>query len=63
MWSVRTTILGAVGILWGGAIVVSGIQDRTDSPDAAHRIGDLMALAFGALLLAAGTRALVRRYL
>lgn len=63
MWSVRTTILGAVGILWGGAIVVSGILDRTDSPDAAHVIGDLMALAFGALLLAAGTRALVRRYL
>lgn len=59
----RTTILGAFGILWGGAIVVSGILDRTDSPDTAHVIGDLMALAFGALLLAAGTRALVRRYL
>ena len=44
----RTTILGAVGVLWGGAIVVSGILDRTDSPDAAHVIGDLMALAFGA---------------
>jgi hypothetical protein len=60
---VRTTILGAVGVLWGGAIVVSGILDRTASPDAAHVIGDLMALAFGALLLAAGTRALVRRFL
>jgi hypothetical protein len=32
------------------------------SPDVATRIGDLMALAFGALLVAAGTRALVRRY-
>jgi hypothetical protein len=58
----RATILGTVGILWGGAIIVSGILDRTESPDAAHVIGDLMAIAFGALLLAAGARALVRRF-
>ena len=61
-WTVRATILGSVGVLWGGAIVASGILDRTESPDAAHVIGDLMALAFGALLFAAGARALVRRY-
>ena len=59
----RATILGSVGVLWGGAIIATGILDRTDSPDAAHVIGDLMAMAFGALLLAAGARALVRRYL
>jgi hypothetical protein len=59
---VRTTIVGAVGVLWGGAIVASGLLDRTESPDAAHVIGELMALAFGALLFGAGTRALVRRY-
>jgi hypothetical protein len=59
---VRTTILGAVGILWGGAIVASGLLDRTASPDTAHVIGELMALAFGALLVGAGARALVRRY-
>lgn len=58
----RTTILGTVGVLWGGAIVASGLLDRTESPDAAHAIGELMALAFGALILAAGARALVRRY-
>jgi hypothetical protein len=56
-------ILGTVGILWGGAIVASGILDRSEAPDAAHAIGDLMAVAFGALILAAGVRALVRRYL
>jgi hypothetical protein len=60
--SVRATLLGSVGVLWGGAIVASGILDRTASPDAAHVIGDLMALAFGALLFAAGARALARRY-
>jgi hypothetical protein len=60
--SVRATILGSVGVLWGGAIIASGILDRTESPDAAHVIGELMALAFGALLVAAGARALVRRY-
>jgi hypothetical protein len=59
---VRTTILATVGILWGGAIVASGILDRSDAPDATHAIGDLMAIAFGALILAAGARALVRRY-
>ncbi|MET1008493.1 MAG: hypothetical protein ABWY96_00365 [Gaiellaceae bacterium] len=60
--TVRATILGSVGVLWGGAIVASGILDRTESPDAAHVIGELMALAFGALIFAAGARALVRRY-
>ncbi|HXV33696.1 MAG TPA: hypothetical protein VD769_06780 [Gaiellaceae bacterium] len=58
----RATILGSVGVLWGGAIIASGILDRTEAPDAAHVIGELMALAFGALLVAAGARALVRRY-
>ena len=58
----RATILGTVGVLWGGAIIASGIFDRTETPDTAHAIGDLMALAFGAFILAAGARALVRRY-
>ena len=49
-WIVRATILGSVGILWGGAIVASGLLDRTASPDAATAIGELMALAVGALL-------------
>ena len=59
----RTTILATVGVLWGGAIVASGLLDRTEAPDAAHLIGEAMAIAFGALLLAAGARTLVRRYL
>jgi hypothetical protein len=59
---VRTTILGMIGVLWGGAIVASGILDRSETPDAAHVIGDLMAIAFGALLLAAGAGALVKRF-
>lgn len=61
-WTVRATILGSVGVLWGGAIIASGLLDPTESGDAAHVIGELMALAFGALLLAAGGRALVRRF-
>jgi hypothetical protein len=59
---VRATLLGSVGVLSGGAIVASGLLDRTESPDAAHVIGELMALAIGALLFAAGARALVRRH-
>jgi hypothetical protein len=60
---VRATILGSAGVLWGGAIVASGLLDRTSSPDASTAIGELMALAFGALLVAVGTRTLVRRFL
>jgi hypothetical protein len=62
-WTVRATILGSVGVLWGGAIVASGLLDRTASPDAATAIGELMALGIDALLLTAGARALVRRFL
>jgi hypothetical protein len=60
---VRTTILATFGVLWGGAIIASGILDRGDSPDLAHVIGELMAMAFGALILAGGALSLVRRYL
>lgn len=59
-WIVRATLLGTIGVLWGGAIVASGVLDRTSSPDTTTFIGELIALAFGALLLAAGARALVR---
>jgi hypothetical protein len=62
-WTVRATILGTVGVLWGAAIIASGLLDPSASPDAAHVIGELMAMAFGALLVAAGARTLVRRYL
>ncbi len=57
----RATILGTVGVLWGGAIILSALLDRDEAADAAHVIGELMAMAFGAFLLALGTRTLVRR--
>ena len=56
----RTTILGMFGILWGGAIIVSGILERSDAPDPTHALGDLIALAFGGLILVAGARTLLR---
>ena len=43
--------------------MASGVLDRTASPDPATAIGELMALAVGALLLAVGARTLVRRFL
>jgi len=61
--TVRAMILGSFGVLWGGAIVAGGLLDRTPSPDASTAIGELMALAVGALLLAVGARTLVRRLL
>jgi hypothetical protein len=59
---VRATIFGTVGVLWGGAIIASSLLDRTQQTDPAHVVGELMAMAFGALLVAVGARALVRRY-
>ena len=56
----RTTILGALGVLWGGAIVASGIVDGRFSAGPAYVLGELMALAFGAFLVAAGARVLLR---
>jgi hypothetical protein len=52
--------LGTFALLWGGAIVAGGLLEPAASPDTATRIGELMALAFGALLLAAGARTLLR---
>jgi hypothetical protein len=59
--SVRATLLGVFGLIWGGAIVASGLLDRSASPDPATALGELIALGVGALLLAAGARALLRR--
>jgi hypothetical protein len=59
-WTVRTTILGTIGVLWGGAIIASGLLDRSESAVTATVIGELIALGVGALLLAAGARALLR---
>jgi hypothetical protein len=56
----RAIVLGVVAVLGGTVILASGLLDRSTSADAATVIGELMALAVGALLLAAGTRALVR---
>ena len=61
-WTVRATIFGTVGVIWGGAIIASSLLDRAQQPDTAHVAGELMAMAFGALLVAVGARALVRRY-
>ena len=57
----RATILGTFGVLWGGAISASGILDRAEAPDATPAAGDLIALAFGAFIRAAGARVLLRR--
>ena len=58
--TMRTTILGTIGVVWGGAIIASGILDNRMSAGPAYAIGELMALAIGAALVAAGARALVR---
>ncbi|HSK14766.1 MAG TPA: hypothetical protein VK915_01220 [Gaiellaceae bacterium] len=57
----RATILGALGVVWGGAIITSGILNGHFGAGPSYAAGEALAVAIGALLLAAGTRALVRQ--
>jgi hypothetical protein len=57
----RATILGAFGVLWGGAIIASGILNGRFGAGPSYAAGEALALAVGALLVLAGTRALVRQ--
>jgi hypothetical protein len=51
----KNKILGAIGILWGGAIVVRWFLTSTaDSGNVAYQAGQGIAVVLGGLMLAAG---------
>ena len=56
----RRTILGWIGVIWGGLIVSNGIRDLIagELGSGAYGIGQATALLLGALLLYAGIRTL-----
>ena len=56
----RNTILGWIGVIWGGLLVSSGIRGALagELGTGAYGVGQVMGILFGAVLLYAGIRAL-----
>jgi hypothetical protein len=57
---VRNRIFGAIGVLWGGGILVSALL-RGPSGSGAYAQGQMVGYIFGGLLFLVGGYNLVRR--
>jgi hypothetical protein len=58
----RNKILGAIGILWGGAILLRYFLNRGSAEgDAAYASGQKAAVVFGGLLFAVGVFYFLKR--
>ena len=50
----RNKIFGVIGTLWGGAILINGLLGQPQQGSEAYQAGQMGALVFGAIMLAAG---------
>ena len=57
----RNVILGTIGVLWGGAIVVSNLVRGVPSASGSYGAGALAGFLFGLGLVAAGAWTLQRQ--
>ena len=57
----RNLVFGSIGVLWGGAIIVSTLARGVPSPSTPYGAGQFTSFAFGFLLVGAGAWALRRR--
>jgi hypothetical protein len=57
----RNAILGVIGVLWGGAMLISGVL-RGVSGSGSYAAGQVTALGFGVALFAAGGWTLMKRF-
>ncbi len=57
----RNTILGVLGVLWGGGLVVSGLAKGVPAPTSSYGTGAFAGFVFGVALFAAGAWALLAR--
>jgi hypothetical protein len=55
----RNRIFGAIGVIWGSGILLGGIV-RPPEGEGAYAAGQMTALVFGGLLLAAGAYYLIK---
>jgi len=56
----RNRIFGAVGVLWGGAILVSGLLRDAPQASEAYARGQSIGFVFGGLLFAVGLYYLIK---
>lgn len=59
--SLRSRILGAIAVLWGGVVLFRAWRGGGPVGEGAYRNGQIAALVFAALLIAAGAYYLLRR--
>lgn len=57
----RNKIFGAIGILWGGGILISAFMRGGPQGSGAYAAGQTSALVFGALLLIVGAYYLFKK--
>ncbi len=56
----RNKIFGAVGVIWGGAVLVSAFLRGGPEGSGAYAAGNAAGIAFGALLFIVGGYFLIR---
>ena len=57
----RNRIFGAIGILWGGAIVVNWLLSGSAPASQAYQAGQLGGMLFGALMFIVGLYYIFKR--
>jgi len=58
---IKNRVLGAVGVLWGGAVLVHGLMKGGPAGEGAYAQGQGTALVFGGLMFAVGLYYLFKR--
>jgi hypothetical protein len=56
----RDKIFGAIGVIWGGAVLASAFLRSAPAGSAAYAAGNAAGIAFGALLFIVGGYFLLR---
>ena len=50
----RNKIFGAIGVLWGGAVLLNGVLGQPQQGDSAYQAGQTGGLIFGGLMFVVG---------
>jgi hypothetical protein len=57
----RNLIVAVAAVLWGGAIVISGLTGGIATGSGSYAAGSVAAFVVGIVLLLAGSRVLIKR--
>ncbi len=50
----KNKILGTIEVVWGGALLITGLMKNTSEASGAYASGQTVGLIFGGILLVAG---------